>query len=80
MRVIQGDTLTFVMVCSLDKQEPAELSMMVSEEYQDSCEDASERNIECVVNKELMMQTKQRVIMRILYYQCVNGVSFLSGY
>lgn len=24
-------------------------------------------------------QTK-RIIMRILYYQCVNGVSFLSGY
>lgn len=46
----------------------------------DNCKNTSERNIECVVQKELMTQTKQRVIMRILYYQCVNGVSFLSGY
>lgn len=43
-------------------------------------ENKSERNIKCVVNKQLMMQTKQTIIMRILYYQCVNGVSFLSGY
>ena len=40
-----------------------------------------ELDVMLIVNNKLITQEQANSnIMRILYYQCVNGVSFLPGY
>ena len=70
-RITHGGTQGCVTVHICDKQ--VQLSIKHLLRYH---ENKSERKIEGANDAD---QTR-RIIMRILYYQCVNGVSFLSGY